>query len=194
MLLYLHGFQSSPRSAKAWELGRYIDALGRSDLMVPMLPDRPMAAADVMCELVEKSSEPLCLVGSSLGGFYAQWLAEKYALPAILINPAVEAPTLLASRLGLHRNPYTGCEYRLTDLDLAVWRQMALPVTNPDRYWLMQQKGDEVLDYQAAVAHFQGAKITLEEGGSHRFDGFDVWLPQIISYADSQAVMPRSPV
>ncbi|WP_018152566.1 YqiA/YcfP family alpha/beta fold hydrolase [Leeia oryzae] len=194
MLIYLHGFQSSPRSIKAWQLGEFWRARGRDDFLVPALPDRSMDAADCLMALLERQREPVCLIGSSLGGFYAHWLAERYQLPAILVNPAVEAPALLRQMLGVQTNPYTGAEYQLTELDLAVWQAMDVPVTNPDRYWLMTQTGDEVLDYRAGVRKFNGARLTREEGGSHRFEGFETWFDEIMAFADQQAVCVQTPV
>ena len=56
----------------------------------------------------------LAFVGSSLGGFYATWLAERYDAKAVMINPSVRPFTDLERYLGPQRNLYTGEEYELT--------------------------------------------------------------------------------
>lgn len=191
MLIYLHGFQSSPRSWKAAQLGMYWTTQGRNDYRVPALPSRPMAAADFLIALVEAQQVPLCLIGSSLGGFYSMWLAERYGLPAILINPGIYAARDLARFQGNNVNPYTGEHYTLNELDLAVWQAMEVPLTRPERYWLMTQEGDEVLDYREGVSKLAGARQTVEPDGDHSFVGFERFFSDILTFADQHACLPH---
>ncbi|NLR76618.1 YqiA/YcfP family alpha/beta fold hydrolase [Leeia aquatica] len=191
MLIYLHGFQSSPRSWKAVQLGQYLAGQARSDYRVPALPSRPMAAADALTQLIEAQQTPLCLIGSSLGGFYSLWLAERYGLPAILINPGIHAARDLGRFQGHNVNPYTGEHYTLNELDLAVWQAMEVPVTRPERYWLMTQEGDEVLNYREGVSKLAGARQTVEAGGDHSFVGFERFFPEILTFAEQYACLPR---
>lgn len=46
-------------------------------------------------------------------------------------------------------------------------------ISQPDTLWLLQQEGDEVLDYRQAVAKYLGCKQTVEACGDHAFVGFD---------------------
>lgn len=192
MLIYLHGFQSSPRSYKARVLGDWWAAQGRVDYAVPAIPSLPRDAADYLCRLIESQDEPICLIGSSLGGFYGMWLAERYSLPAILVNPGIHAARDLGRFTGLNRNPYTGEQYLLTDLDLSVWQAMQVPVTRPERYWLMTQTGDEVLDWREGVDKLAGARQTVIEGGDHSFIDFEGYFEQIRAFADTYAIRPMA--
>jgi predicted esterase YcpF (UPF0227 family) len=64
---------------------------------VPALPHRPAQAMALLREAVERNPDA-ALIGSSLGGYYATWLAERYKLRAVLVNPAVRPYELLKRR------------------------------------------------------------------------------------------------
>src|SRR6266480_3709245 len=121
MLVYIHGFNSSALSFKARLIAARMAELGRSDeFACPELPHRPRAAIAVLERLLgEERPGNTCLIGSSLGGYYATWLAEKHSLRAVLVNPAVRPHELLRSCVGRQTNLYTGAQYELTQEHLA---------------------------------------------------------------------------
>jgi predicted esterase YcpF (UPF0227 family) len=175
MIVYLHGFNSSPASGKAKVLGEYMASLGRqADYLCPALPNSPrQAIAQVEAELAPLSS-PITLVGSSLGGFYATHLAEKHGWKAVLVNPAVHAHKLLRSALGPQTNWHTGEKWVLTEAYLNELAALDVEaITCPERYLLLAQSGDEVLDYREAAAYYAGATQIIEDGGDHGFAGFE---------------------
>ena len=133
-----------------------------------------------------KSGDELTLVGSSLGGFYATYLAERYGAKAVLINPAIRPFESLAAYLGPQRNPYTGVSYELTPEHFAELEAMCVPrITRPERYFLLVQTGDELLDYRAAVAYYAGAWQLVEGGGDHAYRDFGAQVPMILRFAGS---------
>jgi hypothetical protein len=184
-VLYLHGFNSAPQSHKAQALKRYLEARGLGDRFVcPKLPHRPSEAiALVERELAARAPGAVTLVGSSLGGFYATYLAELHGLRAVLLNPAVTPQLDLESYLGAQRNLYTGEAYELTREHIAEWRALDTPTIHPGRYLLIVETGDEVLDYRVAVRKYAGARQIVVEGGDHTLKSFAEHLPAIVAFA-----------
>ncbi len=185
-LVYLHGFNSSAASAKACQLGAYL-AVARPDIQyrVPTLPDTPTAAWHMICSLLETltAQGPCGLIGSSLGGFWATCAAERFHLPAVLVNPAVHPQQLLQHYLGEQINPYTGVRYLLEPQHMAELAALDSEAPSaPERLWLLQQAGDEVLDYRQAVDYYRACPTTLEAGGCHAFNGFERYCPEIVRF------------
>ncbi|MGE5319085.1 MAG: YqiA/YcfP family alpha/beta fold hydrolase [Hyphomicrobiaceae bacterium] len=185
MFVYLHGFNSSPASGKAQLLQEHMASLGReADYYCPALSNSPREAiAQVEAELARRRPESVTLIGSSLGGFYATHLAEKHGWKAVLVNPAVHAHVLLRAALGPQTNWHSGEKWELTEAHLAELAALDVPaISQPERYLLLVQTGDEVLDYRDAVAYYAGAKQIVEEGGDHGFAGFERHFQTILDF------------
>lgn len=183
-LFYIHGFNSSPLSAKARLLGDAVRSHGHVRYHVPTLPYDPQKAVAILADAIEQClPEAVGLVGSSLGGFYGTWAAEKYDLPLVLINPAVRPYQLLKDYLGENENIYTGEKYSFTEAHIQCLKALDVePVTRHSRYLLLTQTGDEVLDYRQAVAKYAGCRQIVEPGGSHGFDGFERHLDTLFAF------------
>ncbi len=188
-IVYLHGFRSSPASRKAAQLVAAVAALPaavRPQLWVPELTHDPAAAIAGVVAWVERNADPtrLAFVGSSLGGYYATHLAERFAARAVLINPAVRAFDDLAPWLGTQTNLYTGEAFEVTHAHFDELRALHVPrITRPDRYFLLVETGDEVLDYREAVSRYAGAWQYVRGGGDHTFTVFAEQLPAILRFA-----------
>ena len=184
-IVYLHGFNSAPQSHKAQVMQRYMIERGLGARFVcPKLPHSPDdAIALVEREIAQHANEGVTLVGSSLGGFYATHLAEKHGLRAALLNPAVRPGRDLESYLGMQRNLYTGEEYELTREHVSAWRRLDVAVVHPERYLLIVETGDEVLDYREAVARYAGARQVIVPGGDHTLQSFSEHLSLILDFA-----------
>ena len=181
MLVYLHGFNSSPDSHKAKLLQRYLGERGLGERYAcPALPPRASEALARIEPLLEPGS---CLVGSSLGGYYATWLAEKHDLRAVLINPAIEPHAGLRAYLGPQQNLYTGERYELTEAHLREWQAIHAPRVTPGRYLLLVETGDEVLDYRQALKRYAGCEQVVVQGGDHTLQSFPQHLPRILRFA-----------
>jgi predicted esterase YcpF (UPF0227 family) len=185
VILYLHGFNSSPQSAKAQYFRRYLEERGRGEEFVcPRLAHRPsLAIAAAEAVIAQAPRSDVTLVGSSLGGFYATWLAEKHDLRAVLINPAIDPHVGLRAYLG-PQQPYHGGEaYELTEQHLGEWQALYVAKPQPERYLLLVETGDEVLDYRIAVKRYVGAKQVVVQGGDHSLASFPDHAPLILSFA-----------
>lgn len=182
-LLYLHGFKSSPRSAKAVQLATAAKARN-IPFFCPALPVSAKAAIALAEGLIAGAPAPVTLVGSSLGGYYATWLAERHGCKAILVNPAVVAHLSLEQYLGPQANFHTGETFEFTRQHIEELRALeVLRLTRPERYWLLVETGDEVLDYRQAVARYAGARQTVLPGGDHSFTRWTEYLDEIFSFA-----------
>jgi predicted esterase YcpF (UPF0227 family) len=186
VIVYLHGFNSSPHSHKAQVMGKYMAERGMAErYRCPALPPRASDAIRVAEEFI---APRVCFVGSSLGGFYATYLAEKHGARAVLINPAVEPHVGLRAYLGPQKNLHTGEPYLLTEAHLREWERLYVPQITPGRYLLLVETGDEVLDYRQALARYAGAEQVVVQGGDHSLQSFPQHLPRIIEFCRAAAV------
>lgn len=185
MIAYLHGFNSSPQSHKAQLMARFMAERGlAAHYACPALPPLAGDAVEAVEALMaQRPGAPLCFVGSSLGGFYATYLAEKHDARAVLINPATHPHVGLRLYLGEQKNLHTGEPYQLTEAHLLDWQRLWAPHITPSRYLLLVESGDEVLDYRKALARYRGAEQVLIQGGDHSLQSFPQHLPRILEFA-----------
>lgn len=185
MILYLHGFRSSPHSFKARLLGERLATLGRAgEYRCPQLPASPRAAIALAAQMAaDVAPDRLVLVGSSLGGYYATYLAEKLGCRAVLLNPAVKPPRELEKHIGVTTAYHTDepFEFRREYIDelkaLAVER-----ITRPERYFLIAATGDEVLDWREMIGHYPDAKQCVIEGSDHGIPEFADYVDQVLAF------------
>lgn len=184
-IIYIHGFNSSPLSYKARVLTERMSQLGiADDLRVPQLSADPEQAMKLLQTCVEESAPELpVLIGSSLGGYYATWLAERYDLKAILVNPAVYPYRLLEAYLGENQNLYTGERYILEPHHVAVMKSYEVEsISHLDNFWVLLETGDETLDYREAEQKFANSRMMIKQGGTHEFLNFEAMLDDILVY------------
>jgi predicted esterase YcpF (UPF0227 family) len=185
MLIYIHGFNSAPGSYKARLVGERMRRLGRTaEYFVPALPHQPAKAMSLLRDAVERHPGA-ALIGSSLGGFYATWLAEHFAhltLRVVLVNPAVRPYALLRAYLGPQKNLYTDECYELTAQHITELHALDVAAITPERYMLLARTGDEVLDYRDAVERYRGARQWIIPGGDHGFGDFENYLDVVLEF------------
>ena len=199
MILYLHGFRSSPQSLKARLLGQAMARRGLSaQWACPQLPASPAAAMGLALECAQQAlgrglqPADLTVIGSSLGGFYATWLAERLDCRAILLNPVVHAARDLATQVGSHRTyhgdePFKFLPGYVDELGQAESTIHAL--THPERYFLLAATGDEVLDWREMQRRFAGCRQRIIAGGDHGISDFSAWLPEVLAFAGGARVV-----
>ena len=183
-LLYLHGFRSSPRSFKARVVQQRMEAAGlAASLICPQLPASPQAAMALVLTLVERYAGNLSIIGSSLGGFYATWLAERFGCRAALINPAVDPLKDLDKHVGVTTAWHTGepFEFKREYIDELAALKVAR-ITRPERYFLLAATGDEVLDYHDMVAHYMGAHQHVIQGSDHAVSEFEQYVDEVLAF------------
>ncbi|MCB1892058.1 MAG: esterase [Rhodocyclaceae bacterium] len=185
MIVYLHGFRSSPQSNKAQRLKAHMNELGLGPLFwCEQLPVSPRAAIALAERAIAASATPVTVVGSSLGGYYATHLAEKHGLRAVLINPAVVAHLSLAEFVGPQTNLYTGETFDFRPEHIEALRAIEMPrLSRPEDVLLLVEEGDETLDYRQAVAKYAGCRQVVLPGGDHSFTRFADYMDAILDFA-----------
>lgn len=183
-LIYLHGFNSSPRSAKAALIAQYIAAHTLPiRFHTPSVPNQPRHVAAMLEHTLSELNGSVALVGSSLGGFYAAYASERFGMRAVLVNPSAHPYARMQMYRGSNENPYSGERYELDDSDLAALQRMDVPrFTEASRCLLLVQTGDEVLDYREALAKWPQCPRQVEAGGDHQFQHFERWIPAVLDF------------
>jgi predicted esterase YcpF (UPF0227 family) len=187
MILYLHGFRSSPRSNKAERMRTELAARGRAgDFVCPQLPVSPRAAVNVaLASAALEDPSKLAVVGSSLGGYYATWVAEQVGCRAVLLNPAVFPYRELAAQLGRHRVFSSDQTVEWTADHLAELQAVdTAHISRPERYFLVAATGDEVIDWRTMTAKYVGCRQRVIQGSDHALSDFDRHLDEVLDFCD----------
>lgn len=183
-LIYLHGFRSSSKSFKARLLAQRMAQLGHGDRFVaPDLSPEPAAALQMLRSQLRLEPDDT-LVGSSLGGSYATWLAERFGCRAVLLNPAVRPARDLASQVGMQTNFHDDApfEFKASFVDQLLECQV-VAITRPERYFLIAARGDEVLDWQEMASFYAGARQKILAGGDHGLSDFGDYQDEVLAFA-----------
>ena len=190
-VLYLHGFRSSPQSTKAQQVASVMATqFAHLTWWCPQLPPSPKAAAElIQAGTADWPSHHMAIIGSSLGGFYATWLASQRGCKAVLLNPAIDPARDLAKYIGEQSTWHNPAE-RFYFAPEFVDELRALevgPLPHPERLWALIAKGDDVLDWREMTARYPGSPQVVMEGGDHAISAFETYLPQVIEFLDLQA-------
>jgi predicted esterase YcpF (UPF0227 family) len=185
-LLYLHGFRSSPRSFKAQRMEAVVrERHPGVSWWCPQLPPSPREAMALVAAGIRTwPRDAMAVVGSSLGGYYAAWVAEQTGCRAVLLNPAVHAARDLKRYIGEQKSWHDPAEsfYFAPEYvdELRVLERSG--VTDPERYFAVIAKGDEVLDWREMTARFPGVRTKLLAGGDHALSDFEAHLEEILAF------------
>ena len=182
-LIYLHGFLSGPESTKARQTVAYFASHHpKIEVFCPQLPadfDRwPGFIADIIATYKHRQ---VAIIGSSLGGYLATYLADKLQCAAAVINPAVRPDELLQDFLGTHQCYYSEQLVEVKTEHLPLLRSLYCP-DPPVKIRVLLQTGDETLDYRQALDYFENADLVVEHGGDHSFQNYQQHLPALAQY------------
>ena len=185
-LLYLHGFRSSPQSAKARQMAAHVaQHHPQVRFWCPQLPPSPQAAMALVAQGVAAwPGSAMAVIGSSLGGFYASWVAQHKGCPSVLLNPAVHPARDLERYIGeqtVWHDPSEHFYFRPEYLDeLRALDTSGHAPAAPELAIIAQ--GDEVLDWREMAARYPQARQLVQEGGEHALLNFADYLPTITDF------------
>ena len=185
-LLYLHGFRSSPKSTKARMVAERVAARHpQVTWWCPQLPPSPRAAMElVMAGIAAWPRGRMGVIGSSLGGFYATYVAQTCDCRAVLLNPAVEPARDLRNYVGEQAAWHAPQErFFFEPRFVDELRAMeAGELRHPENFFAVIAKGDEVLDWREMTARYAGCRIRLLEGSDHALSDFDAHIADVLGF------------
>ncbi|MCL1126429.1 YqiA/YcfP family alpha/beta fold hydrolase [Shewanella surugensis] len=187
MLLYIHGFNSSPLSDKgvitADFMAKYYPEVTFCQPQLPSNIQDAMVLLEHIIQQAKMKGEALHYIGSSLGGYLASYLAETYGGQAVLINPAVNPSELFEELTGAQYNPYTHETYQIKpEHKSQLIEYNTAVILHPERFFVLLQTGDEVLDYKLAVQKYYCCQLLVQPGGDHSFIGYENQLRSICDF------------
>tara|TARA_B000000475_G_scaffold211915_1_gene173921 strand:+ start:253 stop:828 length:576 start_codon:yes stop_codon:yes gene_type:complete len=182
LIVYVHGWNSHAKARKAQLLQSELANHELFSCTSLTLKNHPKKAIEQLIEFIESKQTEFTvhLIGSSLGGYYATYIAEKMNLKAAMINPAVWAYKIFENDRGQNVNPNTGDEYFIDQSWIDSLEDIHIEKPAPGRYLVLLQTGDETLNYKYAEKYFNGANIVIDEGGNHSFENLEIKIPQIL--------------
>jgi len=172
MIIYIHGFGGSGEGMKAKAFREYFKTQ-KECFIAPSLSYVPDLAINTLEELIQSFNEDVTLIGSSLGGFYTIYLAQKYNLRGVLLNPSIYPYITLKNYVGYAPSFYDESNFLWTQTHIGMLKAYEQKVLNQNNFMLLVQKGDELLDAQEAINKLPEAYSIIEDGGSHGFDGIE---------------------
>lgn len=190
MIVYLHGFNSTgPDSGKFAELTKGLPDI---EVFAPTYPSNdPDKAIQIVSDFVESNCnnyDELMFVGTSMGGYFAQYLGRKYDAKVVLINPALVPSFTLKNYLGENTNFYTGEKYTLTMDNIKAIEAYNVRPNFEHAYGtlLLLDRADEIINYKVAYGVYRDiAECHVYDGGNHRFDHMNEALPLIERFYNS---------
>lgn len=182
LILYIHGWNSYKDARKAVLLKDEINSNKNFEVDSITLKSHPKEAIQQLSNYIEdhKEQRKVHLIGSSLGGYYATFLSEKYNLKAAMINPAVWAYKIFKNDMGANENLNTGEKYFIDDLWVQSLQDIFIESITGKNYLVLLQTGDQTLNYKFAKQYFEGSNIIIDEGGSHSFENLELKIPEML--------------
>lgn len=206
-LIYIHGLDSDANSTKGLLLEKYCER-HHPDITVlrPDLNKSPAQVREQLLSLIDRlndskdqqtGSSNTVLIGSSLGGYFSTLISNQIGCPALLLNPSTQ-PHVTLQRFSdntvsnkdnsdalsdnnvLHT---TAGGWRIMPLDLQWFADHQISqVTYPNKVAVLLKEGDELLNSELSQTFYQGqgASVTVQPDGDHRFSDFGEQLPMVI--------------
>ena len=185
-ILYFHGFASSSDSDKAKLIKNHISEISKDiKIFTPDLSNNFQEANNQIIELIKNNEKDIVFMGSSLGGYYANFFADINNAKAILINPAIPPLKGFEEYLGENENYSTGEKFNVSKEDIKFLRSLVVKeFGNQKKLLVLLESGDEVLNYAETVKYFKGSNIDITFGGSHSYESMANKLEKIVKFLE----------
>ena len=183
-IIYLHGFNSSSESKKSKILDSFLEGNKLINLESPNLETSPRKAIRQIEKIIKESPDRVSLIGSSLGGLYATFLADTYSLKSVTINPVVKKHISgMKDLVGIHKKFHAEEEYEFSMKDYSDLNKFGIDnLKEPLNHLSLIKMSDEVLDHKMTFEYFSKSYILSEKGGNHSYDDFFEKIPLILEH------------
>ncbi len=169
-ILYIHGFNSAGYGDKINYLKEFF---GDENVITPTLPYNPEKAIKLLEFLTQaiKEKDKLYIFGTSLGGFYALYLSDKFNVKSVIINPSIDPYDSLKNQVGPQKNFKTGEEYYFLKENLESLKNFYVKDLEKlkSTVYIYLDEEDKLLDSKKTAAYFKGFHVVMYPGGNHRF-------------------------
>jgi hypothetical protein len=174
IILYLHGFRSSPQGSKINNLKTMFPDI--KIIGVPYTPHDPDSAAQTLTDIMTTTckNHEVLVIGTSLGGFWARWMANQFKVRSIMINPSLHPDkTLSAGTYLTYEDPPKLITVSRENLESFNRYKINKNESNAGSAHVWVALDDEVLDAHNTIEELQGQyQITKFKTGGHRFSQF----------------------
>jgi len=145
-IIYLHGFNSDGNGRTAQKLKE----IYKKNILTPSYDysnaDKGFKYINNLILETFKKDPEVILVGTSLGGFWANILAEKYDLKCVLINPSLNPSKSLKKYLGENKNFSNNKIIDFTEANANSYRKYEKPVNKNIFRITLLGENDKVID------------------------------------------------
>ena len=181
LIIYIHGFKSSGESEKSKQLKA---AFPDDTVVAPDFSPNPAEAVKQLHALIAKHLEPTIIVGTSLGGFYATYLAVMYDVSAFIINPALEPHVSLIDKVGNYKRYGNGADYNFESPYLdelkKMFDTMHSTTKRASNLHFYLSSDDDVVNFDKLDDLFPNRKhVKVLNNAGHRFSRFTEIFPDI---------------
>lgn len=189
-IIYIHGFNSSGNATKSQILRAAVEKIvPKIGYYSPTLIHHPEKAIGELQAILDAQSKQFrfCFVGSSLGGFFAIYFANRYPdSKAVLINPAINPWETMHDYYGHYENEATGEKFEVTEQFVSSLKKFEVTeIKNPERFLLLLQTDDDVIDYKIALHAFPHSQKIIRTGGGHTFTDFPETISDLLRFIKS---------
>ena len=159
----------------------------------PQLPPSPAQAMALLEQgTADWPRDTMAVAGSSLGGFYARWLAlQTGCARSVLLNPAVRPARDLLKYVGEQTSWHdpaarfkfqAGYVNELRAMEADIRRLAPQHPATRERQFSIVAQGDEVLDWREMVNFCAGGRTTLLPRSDHAISDFDQHIDALFEF------------
>ena len=182
-ILYLHGYDSSSQGEKPQRLRQYCS---ENRLLIPDLPLDPQECMKVCEDTLRTASNDTIIMGASLGGFYAYYLASKFNKDCLLINPVFN-PSAAAKKMLDAEESLEKKKMILNAANMYLMLESNLKnLKRPEHCFIALGSHDTTVDPKTSAEYFTDAHIQSYTDGHYMHKNFEMILDDFEQFLETK--------